>query len=722
MLARPSYAAISTLGNVTPDPSTTTSSDNLYIGDTTAGMMLADGGSGVTSYQSYVGNGAGVIGSAIIDGEDTNWYSGVHMFVGFFGTGMLGIAHGGQVHSSYGTLGEKLGSDGTVTVNGAGSAWYNGRLFLGYEGSGALNLTNGGKLYGTGPNYLGYWAGASGTVAIDGKDSAWWGNPTYVGYYGDGMISVTNGGLVNALLSLGCFPDSSGTVTVDGGSLSSGETHLGYQGVGSFALTGAGSAELGKLHVGYYHGSTGTASISGVGSTLTCDDLYVGDYGTGTLSVTDGATVESDSWGDLRVGNHGGGNGTLNINSGGQLTTSGNVYLGYNGEENTYPEAVGEVTVDGVGSVWTNGDDYWDECEMYVGYEGTGSLLITGGGRVTNYGDVFIRQQSASVTVDGPDSTLAVLGSSELLLDDYGTLSISNGGVLDVQGTLRLEGYNGYGLSLVDGVLRVGVLQGSNQFNFTSGRLEAQLVDLNQFLVQKGGTLAPGNSAGDSIGTTNVKDRYTLDRGTVEIDLYGLDIPGVDFDQIDMDGYLDLLGSNALAEGQLKVRLGFEPAVGDEWLIVDNDGSDAIRGTFANGTTVRASYDGIIYQFAIDYTADTGNNDIALITEAVVGLVGDYNGDGSVDAADYTVWRDTEGTNVTPYTGADGDGNGYVGWNDYWVWKDYFGATAGAGDAGVVDDPARLDSQSAAVPEPQSLVLVALAAAALSMRPRRRSK
>jgi hypothetical protein len=39
-------------------------------------------------------------------------------------------------------------------------------------------------------------------------------------------------------------------------------------------------------------------------------------------------------------------------------------------------------------------------------------------------------------------------------------------------------------------------------------------------------------------------------------------------------------------------------------------------------------------------------------------LPGDYNQNGVVDAADYTVWRDHYGTPVSPYSGADGDGGG----------------------------------------------------------------
>jgi hypothetical protein len=52
---------------------------------------------------------------------------------------------------------------------------------------------------------------------------------------------------------------------------------------------------------------------------------------------------------------------------------------------------------------------------------------------------------------------------------------------------------------------------------------------------------------------------------------------------------------------------------------------------------------------------------------------GDYNVDGVVDAADYSVWRDTRGMHVTPGTGADGDGNGFVDGDDYEIWTDHFG-------------------------------------------------
>ena len=56
-------------------------------------------------------------------------------------------------------------------------------------------------------------------------------------------------------------------------------------------------------------------------------------------------------------------------------------------------------------------------------------------------------------------------------------------------------------------------------------------------------------------------------------------------------------------------------------------------------------------------------------------LPGDYNRDGVVGAADYTIWRDTLGS--TTDLRADGDGSGAVDMNDYIYWKDRFGNTTG---------------------------------------------
>jgi hypothetical protein len=65
-------------------------------------------------------------------------------------------------------------------------------------------------------------------------------------------------------------------------------------------------------------------------------------------------------------------------------------------------------------------------------------------------------------------------------------------------------------------------------------------------------------------------------------------------------------------------------------------------------------------------------------------LPGDYNRDGSVDAADYVMWRKTLSMTVPQYEGADGDGDTTIGNGDYSVWAESFGeSTSGSGGGGI---------------------------------------
>ena len=89
---------------------------------------------------------------------------------------------------------------------------------------------------------------------------------------------------------------------------------------------------------------------------------------------------------------------------------------------------------------------------------------------------------------------------------------------------------------------------------------------------------------------------------------------------------------------------------------------------------------------------------------------GDYNGDGLVDATDYTVWRDTLGS--TDDLRADGNGDRMIDEADYEIWKNLFGTNYAGGNG----------SASLAAPEPASamLVLLAVAVSAVGFRSRTR--
>lgn len=65
-------------------------------------------------------------------------------------------------------------------------------------------------------------------------------------------------------------------------------------------------------------------------------------------------------------------------------------------------------------------------------------------------------------------------------------------------------------------------------------------------------------------------------------------------------------------------------------------------------------------------------------------LEGDYNGDGLVDGADYTVWRDTFGSQIL--LDADGDDSGEIDPADYTIWSNAYGSSPSAA-ASVVPEP-----------------------------------
>jgi hypothetical protein len=92
---------------------------------------------------------------------------------------------------------------------------------------------------------------------------------------------------------------------------------------------------------------------------------------------------------------------------------------------------------------------------------------------------------------------------------------------------------------------------------------------------------------------------------------------------------------------------------------------------------------------------------------------GDYNGNNVVDAADYVVWRETLGQNVSPGTGADGDRSSIIDDGDYNFWRMRFGSVVSGSSIG----------SGTGVPEPTAgaVLIGALAVVAVSLRriPRR---
>jgi hypothetical protein len=124
-------------------------------------------------------------------------------------------------------------------------------------------------------------------------------------------------------------------------------------------------------------------------------------------------------------------------------------------------------------------------------------------------------------------------------------------------------------------------------------------------------------------------------------------------------------------------------------------------GALAPETQYRASLDYSSRQVTFD--AGFGDADATALYDLVTEITfttapilpGDYNRNHAVDAADYTVWRNTLGQmNVPPFAGADGNGDGKILAADYDVWKANYGNSSPAAGA-----------SNATVPEPAAWLL-----------------
>ena len=128
-------------------------------------------------------------------------------------------------------------------------------------------------------------------------------------------------------------------------------------------------------------------------------------------------------------------------------------------------------------------------------------------------------------------------------------------------------------------------------------------------------------------------------------------------------------------------------------------GSEPTSGTIKNDINV-----GTVDKLRIFSTGAFSIDEIRIgpnFADVVPSLPGDYNQDGAVNAADYTVWRD----NLGSATSLPNDDTAGVGPDDYTRWKTHFGESIGSGNGSAATGSA---SALATVPEPAAALLLAL--------------
>jgi len=522
---------------------------------------------------------------------------------------------GGSVETGAGTL--ALSGNVAATMLPATPSYIGGHLSLGLA-TRTFNVTN--------------TAGLGGWLVVNAEVSGAGG----LVKTGEGSLSLMNSNSYSGLTTA-----AAGVLEVRN------RDALGSTAAGTVVLDGA-EIVICNTHVG-----AEPLTLSGLGIAAT---MYSWNYGgptsnswAGDITLQSGVTIAvEDIAGTLNFLGAISGPGGLAMNYPGTLVLSG-------AAANTYG---GDTLVSG-GKLWLNKSGYDGAIPHGLSVFGTVRLLAAN--QISDSADVLV---SGGSVLD--------LGSSGEYVDTLhgtGTVNFGTGGYLGVglaggssqfngpmtgvgyaggwtlskwgSGTFTVTGNNTYSVGqthVFGGKLVVNGSQPQSTVAVDSGATLAGSGIVGNILGN--GAVAPGNSPG-TLTSSNVTFSAT---GKLMVDLAGL-TPGSGYDQLNVNGAL------ALTNAGLQVNMTFIGATNSQFTIVNNDGAEAVTGTFAGlaeGGLVVAP-NGVIFQ--ISYHGGTGND--VVLTQLtmplpptltnVSKLVGgnmQVNGSGLPNLS-YTVWANT---------------------------------------------------------------------------------
>lgn len=418
---------------------------------------------------------------------------------------------------------------------------------------------------------------------------------------------------------------------------------------GVFTKSGDGTVTLNNNGSGY----TGSYLVTGGILTSGAGDTF---SDRSKVMVENGATLHFEGNENFDAIN---GDGAINVNG-------KTVRLGY--FESISNDFAGQLVGDGI-----------------IEKRGSGSQRFSGD--TSGFSGSFVLHDGVLAFAAGEslDQNLHIPASANLIFDPPSgsttyAHSISGSGLWfkEGDGTLNLTGdslgYSGL-LSVGAGRLNVNSQIGAQWVIVTGAGTLGGTGNISSLVfAEKNSTISPGAS----IGKLNADTLQMFEGATLEIELAGSGgVPGVDFDQF------AVIGAAEIDDAVLSVRLaeGFTPMHGGEFQVLDIGG--AITGS---GFT---TFD---LQEVPGMAWDTSNFATGGTISLSVTLPGDYNLDGIVNAADYTVWRDNLGQPAGTIP-SDIDG-GIIGAAQYANWVTSFGESLQA------------TSNAETIPEPVSQVSV----------------
>jgi hypothetical protein len=571
-------------------------------------------------------------------------------------------------------------------------------------GVGTLEVSGGAQFISLDAASIGRTASTSSSAVITGSGSKW--DAQHPQLLVNGNLEVNNLATltgeevsigVNGRLTLA----SSATVTLTNRIVNSGLVQVGSGGTG--AILTANLINDGTLRFNhtssYVHlspiSSTGTIQHMNVGSTTISD---VANF-TGNVTVSGGTLILQNT-----------------LNAGGYTVNSGTLRFENATTLLSHPTAsiTSHFSAEYLGSTITGGflrgigihrvvpgnisrfNGVKSDAPVRIIQDGTASFdLFTNGGTLTSNGlstlTSSINTASGKIIANGVVEVADFLNSGVLTINsgstlyNFGTNLVNGGGSRTTVNPGGVINLNAGGSTQIDlnGALLVnnGTITGG-AVNVYYGSLAKGTGMYGVVNVFDGGIYAPGNSPGISTAAAVTFDNapFTTGGPALQIEIAGT-TAGTQYDRLNVTGQLSLAGTL-----QVALTDGFSPAAGNSFDILN---WSTLSGTFA-ALQLPALGGGLSWTTSALYT--TG----VLSVAAAPGLPGNFNNDGSVDAADYVMWRKT---------GSPPDG--------YNTWRTNFGQSFGSGASAT---------ESTSVPEPTSVALLlfglATCAAVQLRRPR----
>ena len=545
--------------------------------------LTISGGATLNVGQATITSVPGSTGLVTVTDAGSTWETD-NLAVGYAGQAELMIQNGGAVTSNVATIARNGGS-GTVTVDGVGSRWDIGAggASWGNYGAAEVTISNGGVVTVGNSVLIGNMDGSSGDVTVDGAGSRLEvGKDLFIGYHGSGSLEITDGGYVEAdIVLLGSnTAGNTASLILDGAGSelhADGGIQIGFANTEALKITGGaglytGRVEqnpfIGRSYVGWAQprGQTASVLISGAGSvwedanyiimgysqsdtTIIVEDggalrgvaLDVGRgrgidtsnpsdpfYGESRLLVSGTGTTVDFDW--LAVGNAGA-KATADISAGAVVTT-GETYIGGGGTSSggIYAFSDADLILRGAGTLWNTTDTgersffvdngtsrihISDQARLeiagdmdlggnYFGIESVATLQMTvdTAGTVHTGGNVLLAHLMGSVvtaTIDGIGSEWIIDGDLVVGAAGNGTLRVLDGAVVGAGGLA------GNGAVLIDDVSTLTA--GGNNTNTTFGGV----------MEGAGAFVKTGSGILTLTGENTLTGQVTIDQGTLSL-------------------------------------------------------------------------------------------------------------------------------------------------------------------------------------------------------------